>query len=249
MRLSGLISRSPPYGPDVGTVLILLNLDLILLLLLGVVIARRLVKLVLQLRQGSAGSRLHTRLVLLFSAAFGAAALWLAGASREGKESTLHLVARRFFTYTPYVAFTLGFFTVHFGGFHFVHSLFLNSFFPLVEGTPFGESIGGTFAFGLGILREAVVRFWPFIVLSGWSRIGEMKKALQPGRGPNMFLPYASVVKMHLLIFVFAGLNAAGLEYWALYPVLLLYFFPAGSVLKALFGRKGGTRAGALRNN
>lgn len=62
-----LISRSPPYGPDVGTVLILLNLDLILLLLLGVVIARRLTQLVLQLRRGSAGSRLHTRLVLLFS--------------------------------------------------------------------------------------------------------------------------------------------------------------------------------------
>ena len=62
-----LISRSPPYGPDVGTVLVLLNLDLILLLLLGVVIARRLVQLVMQLRQGSAGSRLHTRLVLLFS--------------------------------------------------------------------------------------------------------------------------------------------------------------------------------------
>lgn len=62
-----VISRSPPYGPDVGTVLVLLNLDLVLLLLLGVVIARRLTQLVLQLRQGSAGSRLHTRLVLLFS--------------------------------------------------------------------------------------------------------------------------------------------------------------------------------------
>ncbi len=62
-----LISRSPPYGPDVGTVLILLNLDLILLLLLGVIIARRLTQLFVQLRRGSAGSRLHTRLVLLFS--------------------------------------------------------------------------------------------------------------------------------------------------------------------------------------
>jgi two-component system, NtrC family, nitrogen regulation sensor histidine kinase NtrY len=62
-----VISRAPPYGPDVGTVLVLLNLDLVLLLLLGVVIARRLVQLVLQLRRGSAGSRLHTRLVLLFS--------------------------------------------------------------------------------------------------------------------------------------------------------------------------------------
>src|SRR5512145_1971071 len=55
-----VISRSPPYGPDVATVLVLLNLDLVLLLLLGVVIARRLVQLVMQLRQGSAGSRLHT---------------------------------------------------------------------------------------------------------------------------------------------------------------------------------------------
>jgi two-component system nitrogen regulation sensor histidine kinase NtrY len=62
-----VISRSPPYGPDVGTVLVLLNLDLVLLLLLGVVIARRLTQLVVQLRRGSAGSRLHTRLVLLFS--------------------------------------------------------------------------------------------------------------------------------------------------------------------------------------
>lgn len=62
-----VISRSPPYGPDVNTVLFLLNLDLVLLLLLGIVIARRLVQLVLQLRQGSAGSRLHTRLALLFS--------------------------------------------------------------------------------------------------------------------------------------------------------------------------------------
>lgn len=61
------ISRSPPYGPDVGTVLVLLNLDLILLLLLGVVIGRRLVQIVLQLRKGSAGSRLHTRLAVLFS--------------------------------------------------------------------------------------------------------------------------------------------------------------------------------------
>jgi two-component system nitrogen regulation sensor histidine kinase NtrY len=62
-----VISRSPPYGPDVNTVLFLLNLDLVLLLLLGIVIARRLTRLVVQLRRGSAGSRLHTRLVLLFS--------------------------------------------------------------------------------------------------------------------------------------------------------------------------------------
>ena len=33
-----VISRSPPYGSDVGTVLVLLNLDLILLLLLALAV-------------------------------------------------------------------------------------------------------------------------------------------------------------------------------------------------------------------
>jgi hypothetical protein len=186
-------------------------------------------------------------LILLVSAGFGAAAIYLHKTSPEGEPSLIRLVATRFFTYTPYVAFTLGFFTVHFGGFHFVHGLFLNSFFPLVEGTPFGESIGGTFAFAMGIVGTAARSFWPFILISAWSRLGDMKKALEPGREQNMFLPYASVVKMHVLIFVFAGLSAAGMQSWALYPVLLLYFFPAGSMLRAIFGKKAetGIRAGA----
>ncbi|HET6521502.1 MAG TPA: PAS domain-containing sensor histidine kinase [Geminicoccaceae bacterium] len=62
-----VISGSPPYGPGVRTVVVLLNLDLILLLLLGAVVARRLVQLVVARRQGSAGSHLHVRLVALFS--------------------------------------------------------------------------------------------------------------------------------------------------------------------------------------
>jgi two-component system, NtrC family, nitrogen regulation sensor histidine kinase NtrY len=62
-----VISRAPPYGASVRTVLFLLNLDLVLLLLLGVVIARRMAQLLGEWRQGHAGSRLHTRLVALFS--------------------------------------------------------------------------------------------------------------------------------------------------------------------------------------
>jgi two-component system nitrogen regulation sensor histidine kinase NtrY len=72
------ISGAPPLGSDVRTVLVLLNLDLILLLLLGVVIARRLVSLYLQRRQGSAGSRLHLRLVALFGAVATAPAILVA---------------------------------------------------------------------------------------------------------------------------------------------------------------------------
>ena len=54
-------------GADVDLVLGLLYLDVILLLLLGAVVARGLVQLVMARWQGSAGSRLHARMVALFS--------------------------------------------------------------------------------------------------------------------------------------------------------------------------------------
>lgn len=54
-------------GPDLQTVLFMLYLDAVLLLLLGAVVARRLVGVWVERRKGAAGSRLHTRLVLLFS--------------------------------------------------------------------------------------------------------------------------------------------------------------------------------------
>ncbi len=53
--------------PDATWVLALLWLDVILLLALGAIVAHRLVQIVLARRQGSAGSRLHARLVALFS--------------------------------------------------------------------------------------------------------------------------------------------------------------------------------------
>lgn len=43
---------------------------------------------------------------------------------------------------------------------------------------------------------------------------------------------------MHILIFVFAGLQSAGLQTLALYPVLIFYFFPIGSILKAFAARR-----------
>jgi hypothetical protein len=183
-------------------------------------------------------------IILLANLSFGAAAVYLAKTAREGSESPLHTAARRVFTFTPCVAFTLGFFTVHFGGFHFVHGLFLNGFFPIVDGTPFGESIGGTLAFFLGIAGTAARSYWPMVMFSAWSRLGDLKRAAGTNGGPGMLLPYICVVKMHILIFVFAGLYAAGLRFWALYPVLIFYFFPAGSVLKAFATvRRRGARA------
>jgi two-component system nitrogen regulation sensor histidine kinase NtrY len=63
----GTLSGEPPFGPDPKTVLVLLNLNLIFLLLLGALVARRVVGIWTERRKGPAGSRLHIRLVVLFS--------------------------------------------------------------------------------------------------------------------------------------------------------------------------------------
>jgi len=55
------------FGPDPDTVLGLLILDTILLLALGALVARQLVRLWTERRRGLAGSGLHVRLVLMFS--------------------------------------------------------------------------------------------------------------------------------------------------------------------------------------
>jgi two-component system nitrogen regulation sensor histidine kinase NtrY len=62
------LTESPPFGHDPDTVFLLLNIDLVILLLLAGLIARRLVGLWVEGRRGRAGSRLHIRLVALFSA-------------------------------------------------------------------------------------------------------------------------------------------------------------------------------------
>jgi len=69
---SGLITyaaltRSTPLGPDPKTVFLLLNVDFILLLALGAVIARKVALMWGERRRGIAGARLQSRLVVLFS--------------------------------------------------------------------------------------------------------------------------------------------------------------------------------------
>jgi two-component system, NtrC family, nitrogen regulation sensor histidine kinase NtrY len=60
-------TRAGPAGPDPDVVLGILYLDFSLLLLLGVLVAYRLARLWVERRRGLAGSRLHVRLVAMFS--------------------------------------------------------------------------------------------------------------------------------------------------------------------------------------
>ena len=59
---------------------------------------------------------------------------------------------------------SLAFFSVHCGMFHFVHAVFLNGFFPLVES-------GGKFPSLAGMVAGSLGRFWPLVVASFLSRL------------------------------------------------------------------------------
>ena len=58
---------SAEFGPDPETVIVLLYLDTVLLLLLGAIVVRQLVRVWAERRRGLAGSGLHVRIVILFS--------------------------------------------------------------------------------------------------------------------------------------------------------------------------------------
>ncbi len=61
------LTETPPFGDDPHTVIWLLNIDLVILLFLVILIARRIVSIWSGRRRNIAGSRLHVRLVLTFS--------------------------------------------------------------------------------------------------------------------------------------------------------------------------------------
>ena len=61
------LSETPPFGNDPNTVIWLLNLDLVFMILLTGLIARRFAKLLSGRKRGLAGSKLHIRLVVIFS--------------------------------------------------------------------------------------------------------------------------------------------------------------------------------------
>ncbi|PZQ48032.1 MAG: two-component sensor histidine kinase [Micavibrio aeruginosavorus] len=72
------LSETPPFGNDPDTVIWLLNLDLVIMILLMGLIARRFAKLLSGRKRGLAGSKLHIRLVVIFSVMAAAPAVIMA---------------------------------------------------------------------------------------------------------------------------------------------------------------------------
>jgi hypothetical protein len=132
--------------------------------------------------------------------------------------------------------FGLAFFTVHFGGFHYVHSVFLNVFFPLT---------GAHSVPGWKVYRTVLARYWIFLPMAFLAEraafrgmdappaddlsVGAAAIARRKARNADsgMMVPYKGVMRMHLLIFFFVFAHFAKLENFAVYAVVYaVYFFP-----------------------
>lgn len=135
---------------------------------------------------------------------------------------------------------TLIFFTIHFGGFHWGHSMFLDMFFP-IEGSDSMRS-GSP---GLAQYVEVVQSAWWFVPLAFLAERDAFRAdavTLGSRRGQNgssngRMSPYHNVVRLHLLIFFFAFASGVGLPAVLIYLVVYAaYFFPWSS-LRSIYQR------------
>jgi hypothetical protein len=130
----------------------------------------------------------------------------------------------------------LAFFTVHFGGFHYVHSQFLISFFP--ADLPGSGRAGWA---GRATYLEVLRRYWPFLPSAFLAHRGafmkpsfsisrnDAAKSFSSGNTMTDLVsePYRNVMRLHALIFFFFFAHLAHLENFAVYAVVYaVYFFP-----------------------
>jgi hypothetical protein len=123
--------------------------------------------------------------------------------------------------------FVLGFFTLHFVGFHTVHAEFLNSFFPLGGGDWGGSR--SVQLHGRALFSEVARRYWVYLPAAFLAERAAFFRPAAGARTPGsvMMLPYQKVMRMHMLIFFFAFAHFAGLDNFAVYAVVYaVYFFP-----------------------
>ena len=151
--------------------------------------------------------------------------------------------------------FMLAFFTVHFGGFHYVHSQFLYSFFPLEP-----SEAGRVGSADMSTYLEVASRYWHFLPaafiaeragfakqpplfkddLSVTATAIAARKAANARKGAAMMAPYRNVMRMHGLIFFFAFAHFARLDSFFVYAVVYaVYFFPWWLVRKGAQSAQG----------
>jgi hypothetical protein len=136
--------------------------------------------------------------------------------------------------FTVGTLFGLGFFALHFGGFHVGHSVFLSMIFPVTAQPARG-------LVDLDVYAEVFRRYWWFVPAAFLAERHAFKRtprdpdpsvtaeaiARRKAGGDSMAAPYKNVIRMHLLIFFFVGAHLLKLDGFLIYAVVYAaYFFP-----------------------
>ncbi len=124
--------------------------------------------------------------------------------------------------------FMLAFFTFHFGMFHFVHSIFLNLFFPLIPGARAADAPNVPL-----FAVTAFKAYWPIVLANLLVKLPDFQTVQFDLKNAGEFMskPYRSVLKIHMLIFIFAGMSFLQIDRFAIYPILILFFFPVENLI------------------
>ena len=175
------------------------------------------------------------------------------GFQRIRKSSASRRRALAVLGWTGLGLFYLAFFSIHFCGFHSIHSVFLEGLFP-VEGIPkngFGDAFMNPPLLFIMVFKSLVgpygLALVPMLiaerkhVFQGLiSAVSAVREDLNPERlptmdgdriGRTMGKAYVNVVRMHLLIFVFGFSKAMKIDSFAIYAIVyFVYFFPWNEV-------------------
>jgi len=116
--------------------------------------------------------------------------------------------------------FQFAFFTVHFCLFHFIYSIFLNEFFPLL-----GRSFE-RFADFWYFISTSFLNYWPVVLFTLFASLRKFQRISTQNEFDYQKKAYANVIKIHLSIFLFAGFSFTLVEEWVLPIILFIYFFP-----------------------
>jgi hypothetical protein len=122
-----------------------------------------------------------------------------------------------------FLLFLFCFFTFHFGFFHYIHGAFLEGFFPLQD-VKYPKSPIHLPIFAFILLKD----HWMFVLASAVSQFSRLTSKTSGSKKPDIFAgPYKAVIRMHIMIFVFAGLQFIKADHFIFYAVILFaYFFP-----------------------
>jgi len=126
------------------------------------------------------------------------------------------------------ILFQLVFFTVHFGLFHFVYSIFLSQFFPIMDRS------FERFPDFLFFVNTSLKAYWPVILFTLFASIRKFQRILSQNEVDFTKRAYVNVVKIHISIFLFAGVSATGIKEWMFLLIFVIYFFPFSAVFEFL---------------